>query len=93
MAKGKIGGFHSGTGQVLSEGNVYNFTINVVQGVIENQSEIEFDLDEHGKIKVIYGKGGEKVIPAPVAAPKPAPPKKKQEEQDNTSKILLTEEK
>ena len=83
MAKGKIGGFHSGTGQVLSEGNVYNFNVNIVQGSITNQEEIEFELDENGKIKVIYGKGAEK----------PQPKKKKQESKNTPSKILLTEEK
>ena len=85
MAKGKIGGFHSGTGQVLSEGNVYNFNVNIVQGSITNQEEIEFELDENGKIKVIYGKGAEK--------PQPIIKKKKQESKNTPSKILLTEEK
>ena len=40
MPKGKIGGFHLNTGQVLSEGNIYNFHINNVQGGIQNQQEI-----------------------------------------------------
>ena len=54
MPKGKIGGFHLNTGQVLSEGNVYNFHINNVQGGIQNQQEIEFELDEDGNVKGIY---------------------------------------
>jgi hypothetical protein len=83
MAKGKIAAFHDRTGQVLSEGNVYNFNVNIVQGVIQNQAEIEFELDENGNIKVIYGKRVEK----------PQPKKKKQESKSTSSKILLTEEK
>ena len=83
MAKGKIAAFHDRTGQVLSEGNVYNFNVNIVQGVIQNQAEIEFELDENGNIKVIYGTRVEK----------PQPKKKKQESKSTSSKILLTEEK
>ena len=83
MAKGKIAAFHDRTGQVLSEGNVYNFNVNVVQGVIQNQAEIEFELDENGNVKVIYGGGAEK----------PQPKRKKQESKNKKNKILLTEEK
>ena len=83
MAKGKIGGLHNTTGQVLSEGNVYNLNINIVQGSIENQNEIEFELDDNGNVKVIYG----------VGAVKPQPKRKKQESKNKSNKILLTEEK
>ena len=57
--KGKIAAYHQNVGQVLSEGNVYNFHINQVQGGIKNHQEFEFELDEHGKVKVIYGNGAE----------------------------------
>ena len=86
MPKGKIGGFHLNTGQVLSEGNVYNFHINNVQGGIQNQQEIEFELDDDGNVKLILGTGAQKPTKAP------AKPKK-----ENTSKkstqVFLTEEK
>ena len=57
--KGKIAAYHQNMGQVLSEGNVYNFHINCVQGSIKNHQEFDFELDEHGKVKVIYGNGAE----------------------------------
>ena len=58
MPKGTIGGLHGDTGQVLSEGNTYNFNINIVDGGLKNCQEIEFELDETGdRIKVIYGTG------------------------------------
>ena len=60
MPKGKIGGFHGNVGQVLSEGNIYNFNISSVQGSISNQQEIEFELDNEGNVKVIFGAGIEK---------------------------------
>jgi len=60
--KGKIAAYHQNVGQVLSEGNVYNFHIRCVQGAIINNQEFEFELDEHGKVKVIYGNGAEKPL-------------------------------
>ena len=59
IMKGKIAAYHQNVGQILSEGNVYNFHINQVQGGIKNHQEFEFELDEHGKVKVIYGNGAE----------------------------------
>ena len=85
MPKGKIGGFHLNTGQVLSEGNVYNFHINNVQGGIQNQQEIEFELDEDGNVKVIFGTGAQKPTKAPV--------KKESSSEKKNTKVLLTEEK
>lgn len=75
MPKGIIGGLHMNTGQVISEGNVYNFNIANVQGTVVNQQEIDFELDDNGNVKVIFGKG---VAPAPKpavpeAAPTPKP--------------------
>ena len=91
MPKGTIGGLHGGTGQVLSEGNIYNFNINIVDGGIKNRQEIEFELDETGdRIKVIYGTGATKPTKAPV-------PKQKIKQKENTVKAdnrdFLTEEK
>ena len=91
MSKGKIGGLHGNTGQILSEGNVYNFNVNVVDGVLKNHQEIEFELDETGdRIKVIYGTGATKPTKAPV-------PKQKIKQKENTVKAdnrdFLTEEK
>ena len=81
--KGKIAAYHQNVGQVLSEGNVYNFHIKCVQGAIANHQEFEFELDEHGKVKVIYGNGAEK----------PSVPKmKKEKKQDKKEKTFLTEE-
>jgi hypothetical protein len=83
IMKGKIAAYHQNVGQVLSEGNVYNFNIKCVQGAIKNHQEFEFELDEHGKVKVIYGNGVEK----------PSVPKmKKEKKQDTEEKTFLTEE-
>ncbi len=85
MAKGKIAYFHNQEGQILSEGNVYNFNINNVKGELDGTTEFEFEIDNMGNLKVIYGKGAEK--------PQPILKKKKQESKNTSSKILLTEEK
>jgi len=53
MPRGKIGGYHGNVGQVLSEGNVYNFHINNVEGGISNGKEIDFELDGNGNVKII----------------------------------------
>jgi hypothetical protein len=86
MPKGKIGGFHLNTGQVLSEGNVYNFHINNVQGGIQNQQEIEFELDDEGNVKVIFGTGAQKPTKAPVQT-------KKENSSKKSTQVFLTEEK
>jgi hypothetical protein len=85
MKKGKIGGLHLNTGQVLSEGNVYNFNMTNVNGSIENQQEIEFELDGEGNVKVIFGKGAQK--------PTPTPTKKESSSTKKNTKVFLTEEK
>jgi len=97
MLKGKIGGLFGQTGQVLSEGNTYNFNINIVDGGLKNCQEIEFELDETGdRIKVIYGTGATKPTKAP--APKQKQNKKENITSSSPSKLvdnrdLLTEEK
>ena len=99
MLKGKIGGLFGQTGQVLSEGNTYNFNISVVDGRITNGNEVEFELDG-STVKVIYGLDSKKpVIPAPVK-PTPVPVENvvKNKESKTISNLvdnrdLLTEEK
>ena len=86
MPKGFIGGFHGNVGQVLSEGNIYNFNINIVKGVIANQQEVEYELDAEGNVKLIIGTGANK------------PVEQKEPQKETTSaklrkKSLLTEEK
>ena len=85
MPRGKIGGYHRNVGQVLSEGNVYNFHINNVEGGISNGKEIDFELDRNGNVKIIFGDG----------KPKKTSPKKIKKETLNNkdTKELLTEEK
>tara|TARA_B100001245_G_C22845969_1_gene406617 strand:+ start:158 stop:409 length:252 start_codon:yes stop_codon:yes gene_type:complete len=83
MPKGKIGGFAGSSGQILSEGNVYNFHLNNVQGGISNGKEIDFELDELGNVKIIFGDG----------KPKKKSPKIKKETTNIDTKELLTEEK
>jgi len=81
--KGTIAAYHQNVGQVLCEGNVYNFHISCVQGGIKNHQEFEFELDENGKIKVIYGNGSEN----------PSVQRVKKEKKRNTKeKTFLTEE-
>jgi hypothetical protein len=92
MPRGTIGGLHLNTGQILSEGNVYNFNVNVVDGGIQNHQEIEFELNPDGNVKIIYGTGATKPTKAP------APKQKTKQKENTTSKIvdnrdLLTEEK
>lgn len=89
MHRGKIGGLHLNTGQILSEGNVYNFNVEVVDGGIRNHQEVEFELNPDGNVKIIYGTGANK------PTNKPKPTKKKE---NTTSKLvdnreLLTEDK
>lgn len=82
--KGTIGGFHGNVGQVLHEGNVYNFHIQTVEGGIFNGKEIDFELDDNGNVRVIYGDGKPK---------KKSPKRVKKETLNIDTKQLLTEEK
>ena len=82
MDKGIIGGLMGETGTVITKDGGYNFNIRVVDGIIKNGQEVEFEV-EGNAIKTIYGEGSKKPTntpqpiivpkPAPVAAPKPAP--------------------
>ena len=83
--KGKVVGYQQNVGQVLAEGNVYNFHINCVQGAISNNQDFEFELDEHGGVRVIYGNGAEK--------PSIFKKVKKEKKKEDTGKTFLTEEK
>ena len=88
MPRGKIAGLYGDLGQVVYEGNAYNFVTTIVDGGVKNHQEVEFEFDEKFNIKVIYGNG----------AKKPAPTPKKKQKENTTSKLvdnrdLLTEEK
>ena len=83
--KGKVVGISQNVGQVLTEGNVYNFHINCVQGAITNNQDFEFELDEHGSVRVIYGNGAEK--------PSVIKVKKEKKKESTGTKTFLTEEK
>ena len=82
MNKGIIGGLMGETGTVITKDGGYNFNIRVVDGIIKNGQEVEFEV-EGNAIKTIYGEGSKKPTntpqpkivpkPAPVVAPKPAP--------------------
>ena len=85
--KGKVVSYHQNVGKVLSEGNVYNFHINCVQGGIKNGEDFEFELDEHGGVKVIYGNGAEK--PSVLKLKR----EKKKSSPHTWAKTFLTEEK
>lgn len=84
MPKGKIGGFSGNVGQVLHEGNVYHFHIKNVEGGIFNGKEIDFEWDQNGNVKVIFGDGKPK---------KKSPKRIKKETTNIDTKQLLTEEK
>ena len=98
MNKGKIGGMFGETGQILSEGNVYNFNINVVEGMIGNGESVEFELDG-SRVKVIYGVGAKKVSAPVEPTPVKVEPKVEPAKKENLSKRIvdnrdfLTEEK
>jgi len=83
MAKGTIASFHNNCGELVSEGVTYNFHIDIVEGGVALNKEVEFELDNGGYVKIVYGQGANKSQPV----------KKKQESKSNTTKILLTEDK
>ena len=89
MPKGKIAALYGEHGQVIHEGNAYNFVTTIVDGGVKNHQEVEFEFDETNfNIKVIFGNG----------AKKPEPTPKKKQKENTTSKLvdnrdLLTEEK
>ena len=80
-------------GQVLSEGNIYNFNVNIVKGIISNQQEVEYELDAEGNVKLIIGTGVEQ--PTPTPTPKVEQPTKQKETTSAKlrKKTFLTEEK
>ena len=89
MPKGRIAALYGEHGQVIHEGNAYNFTTTVVDGGVKNHQEVEFEFDESQvRIKVIFGNCSKKPTPAP---------KKKQKENTSSKLVdnrdLLTEEK
>ncbi len=55
MPRGIISGLYENNGKILSGGNVYNFNLNIAKGFIENGKEINFEIDESGNVKVVFG--------------------------------------
>jgi len=88
MANGKIVGLHGEHGQVLHEGTCYNFNTMIVDGGVSNQQEVEFEFNEQGKVKIIFGAGAQK----PTKAPAPIKKENSSSKLKNT-KVFLTEEK
>ena len=66
------------SGQIVVEGDSYNFTDDVVKGSIKNHMEVEVDM-VNGKITAIYG-------------PDVKVKKQKEEMKSSDTKELLTEE-
>jgi len=66
------------SGQIVVEGDSYNFTDDVVKGSIKNHMEVEVDM-VNGKITAIYG-------------PEVRTKKQKEEMKSSDTKELLTEE-
>ena len=86
MKKGKISNYKNGIGQILSEGNTYNFNINVVRANdVADGVNVEFELDHYGNIKIVNCLGATK------------PTKASKSKKENTAKAdnreLLTEDK
>ena len=87
MPKGTVVALYGEHGQIMYEGQYYNFNTMVVQGGVKNQLEVDFEFTDQAKIKVIYGTGAKKA-PAPVQTKKENSSAKLKD-----TKVLLTEEK
>jgi len=89
MPKGTVVALYGEHGQIMYEGQYYNFNTMIVEGGVKNQLEVEFEFTGQSKIKVIYGTGATK-------APAPASIQTKKENSSaklKDTKVLLTEEK
>jgi len=88
MPKGTVVALYGEHGQIMYEGQYYNFNTMVVQGGVKNQHEVDFEFTDQSKIKVIYGTGANKPTKAP------APIKKENSSGKlKDTKVFLTEEK
>jgi coenzyme F420-reducing hydrogenase gamma subunit len=87
MPKGTVVALYGEHGQIMYEGQYYNFNTMIVEGGVKNQLEVEFEFTDRAKIKVIYGTGATKA-PAPVQTKKENSSAKLKD-----TKVLLTEEK
>ena len=90
MAKGTVVALHGEHGQIMHEGNAYNFNIMIADGGIANQQEVEFEFTKDGKVKIIYGVGSIKKIKQ---TPSPKQAKKENTTSKLDTKVLITEEK
>ena len=91
MPKGTVVALYGEHGQIMYDGEYYNFNTMVVEGGIKNQLEVDFEFTDNAKIKVIYGTGATKVTkePAPVQTKKENSSAKLLKD----TKVFLTEEK
>lgn len=90
MPKGTVVALYGEHGQIMYEGQYYNFNTMVVQGGVKNQLEVDFEFTDQAKIKVIYGTGAKK----PTKTPAPVQTKKENSSGKlKDTKVLLTEEK
>jgi len=87
MPKGTVVALYGEHGQIMYEGQYYNFNTMIVEGGVKNQLEVDFEFTDRAKIKVIYGTGATKA-PAPVQTKKENSSAKLKD-----TKVLLTEEK
>ena len=100
MKEGKIINYNNGVGKILSEGNTYNFNLNVVRADndLNNDQDIIFDIDRYGNVTIIRGTGATKPTKAPVPKQKQKQNKKENITSSSPSKLVdnrdfLTEEK
>ena len=87
MPKGTVVALYGEHGQIMYEGQYYNFNTMIVEGGVKNQLEVDFEFTDRAKIKVIYGTGAKKA-PASVQTKKENSSGKLKD-----TKVLLTEEK
>ena len=88
MPKVTVVALYGEHGQIMYEGQYYNFNTMVVQGGVKNQLEVDFEFTDQAKIKVIYGTGANKPTKAT------APIKKENSSAKlKDTKVFLTEEK
>tara|TARA_B110000091_G_C13628828_1_gene396230 strand:- start:112 stop:408 length:297 start_codon:yes stop_codon:yes gene_type:complete len=89
MPKGTVVALYGEHGQIMYEGQYYNFNTMIVEGGVKNQLEVDFEFTDRAKIKVIYGTGANK----PTKAPAPIKKENSSAKLLKDTKVFLTEEK